>query len=386
MDQVRAYRWKRQRLDRVRQAPAAEVLEQAGWMRSVGGAGPYLGLFARAGTSREQVDADVAALKIHELPAARGCTYVVSAADFALALRAGQGNGEAADIATAKKFLGVKDAEIDKLCAKVVDALRAEALDPAQLKDALGPAVKHLGEAGKKRGVTTTLPLALGKLQSEGAIRRVPINGRLDQQRYRYARWGLKLPAMDDTAVAHALGERFFRWAGPATVQQFAWWAGISVKAAKAAAQELKLVAFENGELMSAADLDELRATRPEKEPRVALVGLLDNLVHLRRELASLTEAADMKRIAREKKAGGALLDLPSHAIVSGGRVIGLWEYDAAAAKIVYATFGKATPAVRRAVEEMETFVRDQLGDARQFSLDSPESRVDRLEGLRRMG
>ena len=35
---------------------AAEVLEQAGWMRSVGGAAPYLGLFARAGLEHEEVN------------------------------------------------------------------------------------------------------------------------------------------------------------------------------------------------------------------------------------------------------------------------------------------------------------------------------------------
>jgi len=29
----------------------AKALEQTGWARSVGGAGPYLGLFARCGTS-----------------------------------------------------------------------------------------------------------------------------------------------------------------------------------------------------------------------------------------------------------------------------------------------------------------------------------------------
>jgi len=37
--------------------------------------------------SREQVDRDVAALRIHELPAAQGCMYVVLAADSALALQ-----------------------------------------------------------------------------------------------------------------------------------------------------------------------------------------------------------------------------------------------------------------------------------------------------------
>ncbi len=74
---LRAWWWHRQGLDgRLDGAPPAEVLERTGWARSVGGAGPYLTLFARAGTSREAADTAVAALQIHELPAARGCTYV----------------------------------------------------------------------------------------------------------------------------------------------------------------------------------------------------------------------------------------------------------------------------------------------------------------------
>src|SRR6267142_2629459 len=81
------------------------------------------------------------------------------------ALRAGQGfNG---DMATARKFLDVTDAEMDKLGARIVDAVK-EPKDPRALKEMLGGAVRNLGEAGKKRGMTTTLPLALGQLQSRG--------------------------------------------------------------------------------------------------------------------------------------------------------------------------------------------------------------------------
>jgi hypothetical protein len=53
---------------------AAEVLEQAGWARSVGGVGPYLTLFARTGIGRQAADDAVARLEIHELPSARGYT------------------------------------------------------------------------------------------------------------------------------------------------------------------------------------------------------------------------------------------------------------------------------------------------------------------------
>ena len=88
---LRAGWWQRQGLDgSLRDASPAAVLERSGWARSAGGAGPYLTLFARAGTSREAADAAVAAQDIHELPSARGCTYVVPASDFALALTVGR--------------------------------------------------------------------------------------------------------------------------------------------------------------------------------------------------------------------------------------------------------------------------------------------------------
>src|ERR1022692_5019967 len=93
MDQskVRAWWAHRQGLDGgLAGKSAAEVLERTGWARSVGGVGPYLTLFARAGTSREAADQAVANLEIHELPSARGCTYVVPASEFALALKAGE--------------------------------------------------------------------------------------------------------------------------------------------------------------------------------------------------------------------------------------------------------------------------------------------------------
>ena len=53
---LRAWAWHKQGLDGTLQgADAADVLTTAGWARSVGGANPYLTLFARAGTSRERV-------------------------------------------------------------------------------------------------------------------------------------------------------------------------------------------------------------------------------------------------------------------------------------------------------------------------------------------
>lgn len=75
-------------------ASAGSVLERSGWARSVGGIGPYLTLLSRAGINHEAADNAVSRFEIHELPSARGCTYVLPASDFALGLKVGQGFGD----------------------------------------------------------------------------------------------------------------------------------------------------------------------------------------------------------------------------------------------------------------------------------------------------
>jgi hypothetical protein len=315
--------------------------------------------------SRGDVDAQLGSVAIHELPSVRGCTYVVPAADYAVALRASQGHGDAATLAMAKKYLGVTDKEIDRLCKAIVDALDKAPLDPKGLKETLGGAVRHLGDEGKKRGTTTTLSIGLGLLQSAGEIRRLPEDGRLDRQRYRYARWKpspLAKAKLDDAALARELATRFFRWGGPGAASELAWWAGLGVKAAKAAIAELKLAPVDDERVMFADDLDELRAGKPPKSPPVALVGSLDNLWHLGK------------------------LEVDHHAIVAGGARVGVWQFDHEAQKIVWAVTTKDKPkGVDKAVAEMEAFVRDQLGDARSFSLDSPESRKPAIAKVRKL-
>ena len=371
-------------------APAA-VLDRSGWARSVAGVGPYLTLFARAGISRTDTDAAVAALSIHELPAARGCTYVLPAHDFALGLALGDAFGHG-DMAQARK-LGVTDKEIDTLCAAVLAALAVGAMAPEALREATGGASRSLGEDGRKKGLTTTLPLALGRLQASGDIRRVPVNGRLDQQRYAYTRWtpnpraGNALSGMDaHSAIAH----RFFRWIGPASLKEFQWFSGASGKVATEAVAGLQLqpAAPDSAFMLPAADLDAFRAFKIPREPQYALVSGLDAITATRRNVTDLLDDADIEREVvsdASLKSIGRLSDLPSHAILDRGRLIGLWEFDPEASELVYAVFtGKPDAALRAAITRTETFVRDDLGDARSFSLDSPKSRAPRIAALRK--
>jgi hypothetical protein len=371
--------------------PADEVLAKTGWARSVGGAAPYLTLFARAGLTREAIDQAVADLEICELPAARGCTYVVPAADFALALKVGEGFSTTQEIKQACK-LGATIAEIDRLCAKVLDALGQGPLDPKELRERLGGAVREFGPEGVKKGMATTLPLALGKLQEEGEIRRLATNGRLDQQRYRYTRWAPNPLAGYKPSLAEAqieLARRYFSWIGPATIAEFQWFSALGVKAAKAAIEPLGLVPLNEGDarLMLPADREALRTFKIPKKPEYVLTASIDGVTLLRRALSELLDPKDLDRKVMTDKglvAGSGLADLPSHGIFDRGRLVGLWEYDVESESIAWTSFAPADAALKKAVARMEEFVRSQLGDARSFSLDSPKSRAPRVEALRK--
>ncbi len=346
---------------------SAEVFERAGWARSVGGVSPYLTLFSRAGISREQADADAAKLRIYELPSARGCTYVLPASDFALGLTAGQGFDS--DMKAAVK-LGVTPKEIAKLCDAVVTALEKGPLGTEELREATGKAVRNLGEEGKKKGVTTTLPLALGDLQASGDIRRVPTNGRFDQQRYQYALWrpnplrGFKLSPQE---LHTELARRYFAWISPGSLTGFQTFSGLGVKVAKAALDPLQLEPVEmatgDQRFFLPGDRDKFDTFKAPKEPRYSLLGSIDSLFLLDPDLRS---------------------DLPSHAIVDRGRQVGSWEYDPATESIAWACSVKKDKALQQAVTRTENFVREHLGDARSFGLDSPKSRAPRIAALRK--
>jgi len=306
----------------------------------------------------------------------------VPASDFALALKVGETFARAP--LRVAETLGVTGKEVDKLCNSVVKALGKDVLSPDEIRESTGNASRSLGEAGKKKGVTTTLPLALGLLQSRGEIRRVPIDGRLDQQRYKYVVWqpnplsGFKL-TLDEAYVE--LARRFFRWIGPATLAEFQAFSGLGVKASRVAVESLGLVEVGDRLLLP----DEAQAFEKFKVPATAdyvLTSSLDGIyAHRGYDASALLADADAKHKLWGK---GGPSELPSHMILDRGRLIGLWEYDTSAQAIVWTTFAHMKDKnLDKAVREAEAYVRDQLGDARSFSLDSPRSRLPRIEALR---
>ena len=381
----RAWSWHKQGLDgQLTGSTSAEIFTKSGWARSVGGANPYLTLFSRAGIRRDAADADVAAVRIHELPTARGCTYVLGADDFAWGLTLGRAAAESTVKILDK--LGVDRQEVDELEAKTLALLQDAAatghgaLDPKQLRDSLGDAVRSLGGEGKKKGASTTLPAVLGLLQADGRIRRVPVNGRLDQQRYAYTAWGLApAPQTPEQARATLMG-RYLGWTGGATLKQTQWFTAFTVaqtKAALAAAQAVEV----DGLWMLHADVDARENYTAPREEQIQLLAGTDALFLLRRNAASYFAQDDQDRqLLTQQLALQA--DLPDHPIVDRGRIIGLWQYDPGNERIAHWLFNGPTKAVTHRIKAVEAFIREDLGDFRSFSLDSPSSRQKRIDAI----
>ncbi|MDJ0311672.1 crosslink repair DNA glycosylase YcaQ family protein [Arthrobacter sp. H35-D1] len=363
-------------------------------------------MFARAGIRRHEADAAVAALDIHELPTARGCTYVLGARDFAWALTLGQGAAES----TAKILdkLGVSREEIHALESQTLQLLQDAGAngtrDPRQLKDQLGPAVCRLGEEGKEKGASTTLPTVLGLLQADGRIRRVSVNGRFDQQRYAYTAWGLPAATESPEQARAQLMENHLSWTGGTTLKQTQWFTSFTVAQTKAAlaavhAVEVRIEGIGPGEdgtagveaedapglWMLPADVDAAGDFETPQEEQIQLLAGSDSLFLLRRNASDHFAQADRENLQLSTKYV-LQADLPDHPIVDRGRIIGLWQYDPGQERIAHWLFGAPTEAVKQRIREVEAFIGEDLGDFRSFSLDSPSSGQKRIDALNQAG
>jgi Winged helix DNA-binding domain len=392
MDKIRAYLAHRQGLLDFSTKSNREVLSDVGWVRSVGGHNIYIALFARNQCTKKQAERDAQNQEIYEFASARGCTYFLPSDDFQVGIKAGQGFNDASSLRTAKTKLGYTDENHAELKAGILRALKTEALDTNGIKKELGELIINFGEVGKKVGQTTSLSLGLLSLQAEGQIRRVPKDWALEAQSYRYELFS-DAPNVGDSYAKEQcyadLAERYWNWIGLASLTHFQWFSGLGVGAAKKATEGLNLVPVDGTDLLIHADnLDEFREFEVPKDPVYRLVTALDSLFLLRREVESLFDAKDLVGQGANEKRGSGLIasnDLRNHAIVDRGRVVGLWEYEVSSQSVVTKLFVPMNDEIQAEIRRTEAFIRDELGDCRSFSLDSPKSRQATIDTLRAM-
>jgi hypothetical protein len=160
------------------------------------------------------------------------------------------------------------------------------------------------------------------------------------------------------------LARKYFAWIGPATARDFQEFAGLGVKAAKAAMEPLELVDVGEEQWLLPEDEAAFRKFKAPAKPRYALVSSIDNITLLWRDAAA-----------------GSMRD--SHPIIDRGRLVGRWEFDAPTESIAWVSFIPRDKALEDAVRKKEVFIRKDLGDARGFSLDSPARRAPRIAAIR---
>jgi hypothetical protein len=391
---ARALWWHKQALAGTSKAPLATMLGDSGWLRTLGGADVYLAARARRpGLGRGELDAAVLAGELRVHPAVRGCIYLVpsSVVPDLLAL-----NAETWRIQTEKELakIGKTFAVVEALVPSVLDTL-TQPMTPDAIRKAFRGDIPRFGEAGKKVGLSSPLPLALRVLELAGKIERTLDGGRLDSERYLWRKTVGKLaaPARHPEQRLANVGDAFLGFAGPATLAQLSAWSGRAQRDLKPAIARLDAVTVDveglGPSLVRPADLD----ASPPPPGGTALVAFEDNY------LAShgLAPVTDPRHHAIEVDIWGQTgpeaigeADHPlARSIVSDGLLIGFWEVDPRTSGAVWHTFDPASRSLAREIDQLTAdaaaFLLSDLGHAKVVTLDTMEAvqeRADRIAAL----
>jgi hypothetical protein len=381
------------------------VLEETGFVRTLGGADISLAVRARIpGLHRTDLERVVAAGEAQVTPAVRGCMYLVPRRDVPLALRVADLLSRTRNEREHEKA-GIRPGEVEEVAKIVLQVLSERGpLTTDALRRAMpAGSVRSLGELGKKVGISSPLPGALRLLEFAGQVERTLESGRLDSERYlwraatRSPFAGAVLP--DDPIDLYAgLARIFFRGAGLGTQKDFAGWAGIPQRDAKAAIQRAGLLPVE---IEGVGDIhyilegrrDLLEAVR-SLDSAIAFLPFEDNLMHLHGGPALWFDEAhhDLQVPAwgsSQTVSLGEAKHMALRCFLAEGKIAGFWEYDPDAHTVVYASFDKLSPRTRRqvdaAAEDLAHFLTDDIGHGRSFSLDTDDELRRRVQQVRQI-
>jgi hypothetical protein len=360
-----------------------ECVRQAGWLPTF--TGIYLSIRARMpGVSREAIDRTAMdRVSLVEVPGAHGRPAVLVPRDeMALALRLHS--------ATFQKHLAphVKKGDLSPAALRGVETQVCRVLDEGPL------ATADIRAALRNPDAEELLVTALINLSLRGVVQRFPIDGRLDSAKYMYElRHPDDRPDLDgegdDAAVAAKAVDHFLRCHGPATADDIAWWAGLTkgeVKKAldKVDAEPLTVAGWTAETWLRRDEVSGWTSFSAAPDDRVLLLPYRDPLVHMRRTPAVLCRKPTFPVLDGMLKRAriGDVDNLYHHAILSGGEVVGVWEYDPGAEAVITRLW-KADAKLRRRVSDAAVdtarFIRDQLGDAKLSAVDPPDKRAKRI-------
>jgi hypothetical protein len=368
-----------------RTAPKAleQCVRQAGWLPTF--TGVYLSIRARMpGVSRDAIDrAAMDRVSLIEVPGAHGRPAVLVPHDeMALALRLHS--------ATFQKHLAPHFATGDLSAA----ALRGVEMQVCRVLDEGPLATADIRASLRNPDAEELLVTALINLAVRGIIQRFPVDGRLDSAKYMYE---LRHPDArpdldgegDEAAVVAKAAQLFLHRHGPAAVEEIVWWSNLTKGAVRAAlgvlgAEPIAVAGWTKEAWLLPRDLPAWRSFTASRDDRIALLPYRDPYVHMRRAPAVLCRKPTVPVLDGMLKRAriGDVDNLYHHAILSGGDVVGVWEYDPKSRAVVTRLWEPDAKLKRRVADEAaETadFVRAQLVDAKLSAVDPPDKRAKRI-------
>jgi len=384
----------------------SRVVGRCGWMSSAGSSVPYVALRARIpGCTRSDVDLEVfESESIVEAFAVRACTMLLPREDLPLALASAH-RALAPLFEKVYRTCSVTERDVKVLSEILTRVLQDEALPLEAIRDCVPQQlVRSLGNPGQQLGESTTLSFALRNLRVDGVLQRVAADRHLDSNRFAF-----KLLTHDiaqevarlrgNETLVKELCRRFFRWAAPATIKEFAWWAGTNQREAQKAMNSLGLVQAKVREWSETVwffedDTPKLRKPPHLKPDAIALLPFRDNYLYFRRGLAVFVRPEDQGAEVLDWRGRPARVaemeNIHNNAIVAGGHLVGVWEYDPGEEEIVWKTFHGMPISLQRIlaakIEELENFVRNELGDVQLYGMDTGPKRRQRIAQLRSGG
>ncbi|NUP08501.1 MAG: hypothetical protein HOW73_20825 [Polyangiaceae bacterium] len=402
LEAARALWYTRQSLGPGPHEPLPKMIAKSGWLRTLGGADVYIAARAREpGMSRSDLDGAVATHALRVLPAVRSCIYLVPEEHASVARHFADGIWRKRTDREVVKA-GTSWEEIRDVGDHVRAALERGPLSTHAIRKAFPPsAVRSLGPEGKKLGLSSPLPIALRDLELRGLIERTLEGGHLDTDQYLWREAQPTAPeaghpTLTEQDLLDSIAKIFFSQMGPATVADFATWAGVSQSDAMAAIERIALlpVAIEGYTPVAYVDdtgFPALSQPAPLGD-HVTFLSFEDNLIVPHGGPGLFCDPAyhaiDVSSWGLSRPTTlGLAKHLSTRTILVGDKIAGFWELDPDAQEIVTWMFDPNDRALTDHVESEATtlarFLFEEIGHARSFSLDTDDAVRERATSLR---
>lgn len=233
----------------------------------------------------------------------------------------------------------------ERQAARIEELLAEGPLSTAEIRKELAPRDPKAADA---------IRYVVRLMQAESRIVKAEVQGGWRSDRYRYARWADWLPGVDPFSLGEdearaELARRYFRCYGPAAVEDFAWWAGLTPNRA--------VDAIERAGLRRRRDGDVGRGGSGSDPTGVRLLPVWDNVLMSHRDRTRVVPDR-LSPFVYDRSGNGTSV------VVVDGRVGGVWDLVAEKSRIVIKVgpLAKFLPATWRAVEEEGERLAELLG------------------------